>query len=188
LKQPPLVLPFEPGREWSFTGGPHSAWEHEGALAALDFAPATDSSGCVTTKKWLVAAAPGLVVRSGNGVVVLDLDGDGYEQTGWSLLYLHVATDGRVPLGTWVETDDRIGQPSCEGGVSTGTHLHFARKYNGEWLLADGAIPFNLDGWIAHAGEKPYEGTLTRGDEIVIANPVGSAESVIFRDSGEEGE
>jgi len=29
------------------------------------------------------------------------------------LLYLHIATEGRVPLGTWVEVDDRLGQPSC---------------------------------------------------------------------------
>ena len=47
-------------------------------------------------------------------------------------------------LDRLVETDDRIGHASCEGGVSTGTHLHFARKYNGEWVLADGPLPFVL--------------------------------------------
>ncbi|MBI2333054.1 MAG: LysM peptidoglycan-binding domain-containing protein [Chloroflexi bacterium] len=26
LNQPPLVLPFEPGAKWSFTGGPHNGW------------------------------------------------------------------------------------------------------------------------------------------------------------------
>ncbi len=186
LKQPKLVLPFEPNREWSYTGGPHSAWEHEGAIAAIDFAPATDSSGCVETEKWVVASAPGLVVRSDRGIVMLDLDGDGHEQTGWSLLYLHIATEGRVPLGTWVETDDRLGKPSCEGGVSTGTHLHFVRKYNGEWILADGPIPFDLDGWIAHNGDVKYEGTLTRGDETITASPVGELWATIFRDPPEE--
>lgn len=181
LTQPTLVLPFEPNVEWNFTGGPHSAWEREGAQAALDFAPATDSSGCVYTDRWVVASAPGLVVRSDIGVVVLDLDGDNHEQTGWSLLYLHIATKDRVRLGTWLETDDHIGYPSCEGGPSTGTNLHFARRYNGEWILADGPLPFTLSGWIAHAGKKPYEGTLTKGDKIVIANPVGPAETVIIR-------
>jgi len=182
LEQPPLVLPFEPRREWAYTGGPHSAWEHEGAQAALDFAPANDFSGCAETKKWVVASAPGLVVSSDHGVVMLDLDGDGNEETGWNLLYLHIATEGRIPLGTWVEVDDRLGQPSCEGGVSTGTHLHFARKYNGEWILADGPLPFNLDGWIPHNGEKPYYGTLTRDDETITASQVGELHSVIFRD------
>ena len=115
-------------------------------------------------------------------VVVFDLDGDGYEETGWNLMYLHVATKDRVKLGIWVETDDHIGHASCEGGVSTGTHLHFARKYNGEWILADGPIPFTLSGYVAHNGESPYEGTLTRGDVTIVADPVGTASSIIYRE------
>jgi len=185
LTQPSMVLPFEPKREWAYTGGPHGAWEHDGPLAAIDFAPATDKSGCTESEKWLVASAPGLVVRSAGGVVVLDLDGDGYEETGWNLLYLHVATKDRVKLGKWVDTDDRIGHASCEGGVSTGTHLHFARKYNGEWVLADGPMPFILSGYVIHNGEDPYLGTMTKGDVTIIANQVGTAGSVIFRDPDE---
>ncbi len=185
LSQPSMVLPFEPNREWAFTGGPHGAWEHDGPLAAIDFAPATDKAGCTESEKWLVASAPGLVVRSGDGVVVLDLDGDGYEETGWSLLYLHVATEDRVELDAWVETDERIGHASCEGGVSTGTHLHLARKYNGEWVLADGPIPFILSGYRVHNGEKPYEGTLTKGDTTITAHPAGIASTTIFRQPDE---
>jgi len=185
LTQPIMVLPFEPNREWAYTGGPHGAWEHEGPLAAIDFAPATDKSGCTESEKWLVASAPGLVVRSGGGVVVLDLDGDGYEETGWNLLYLHVATKDRIKLGTWVDTDDRIGHASCEGGVSTGTHLHFARKYNGEWVQADGPLPFVLSGYVIQYGDNAYEGTMTKDDVTIIANPVGRASSVIFRDPDE---
>jgi hypothetical protein len=89
--------------------------------------------------------APGLIVRSGNGIVVIDLDGDGYEQTGWAVLYLHIATKDRIALGSWVETGDMIGHPSCEGGVTTGTHVHIARRYNGEWIPADQTLPFVLD-------------------------------------------
>ena len=185
LVQPDLVLPFEPELQWAYTGGPHSAWEHEGALAALDFAP-NETSGCAETNRWVVASAPGLVVRSERGVVILDLDGDGQEETGWNLLYLHVATEDRVPVGTWLERDGRIGKPSCEGGVATGTHLHFARKYNGEWILAEGALSFDLDGWIAHNGTEPYLGTLTRGDEKITASVVGDFVSIIYRDPIEE--
>ncbi len=182
LSQPILTLPFETGRIWAYTGGPHSAWEHEGAIAALDFAPSSDVSGCTESDKWVLAPAPGLVVRSERGIVVLDLDGDGNEATGWNLLFLHIATNGRAPMGEWLEIDDQIGKPSCEGGISTGTHLHFARKYNGEWILADGALPFNLDGWISHAGEKAYKGTLTRGDETITASQVAEGWSVIVRE------
>lgn len=185
LTQPPMVLPFEPNREWAFTGGPHGAWEREGPLAAIDFAPSTDKPGCTESEKWLVASAPGLVVRSSNGVVVFDLDGDGHEETGWSLLYLHVATEDRVKLDTWVEADERIGHASCEGGVSTGTHLHMARKYNGEWVLADGPLPFTLSGYVVHNGEKPYQGTLTKGDTTIIAHPAGIASTTIIRQPDE---
>jgi LasA protease len=181
LAQPPMVLPFEPNRNWAFTGGPHGAWEHDGPLAAIDFAPATDKSGCTESEKWVVAAAPGLVVRSGAGLVVLDLDGDGYEETGWNLIYLHIATKDRVGLGTWVETNDRLGHASCEGGTSTGTHLHFARKYNGEWVLADSPLPFNLSGYVVHNGERPYLGTMTKGEITIIANEVGTSGSGIIR-------
>jgi len=181
LTAPPMVLPFEPNREWSYTGGPHGAWEHDGPLAAIDFAPATDKAGCTESEKWLVAAAPGLVVRSSNGVVVLDLDGDGHEETGWNLMYLHVGTEDRVKFKTWVETDDRIGHASCEGGVSTGTHLHLARKYNGEWVLADGPLPFILSGYVVHNGALPYEGTLTKGDTTITAHPAGTASTIIYR-------
>jgi hypothetical protein len=84
-------------------------------------------------------------------------------------------------VGTFAEQDDRIGHASCEGGQATGTHLHFARKYNGEWLEAVGPIPFVLGGWHVARGSRPYEGTLIRGDQIVTADPVGQLKSVIIR-------
>lgn len=185
LVQPQLSLPFEPNTEWSLTGGPHGAWEHDGSLAAVDFAPATDHGGCDPTPTWVTAVAPGLIVRSERGVVVEDLDGDGYEQTGWDLVYLHIASVGRVPVGTYVQRNDRIGHASCEGGVATGTHLHFVRKYNGEWVAADGPMPMVLDGWTVHQGSVPYEGTLTRDTSVVIADPVGQLKSVIIRSTND---
>jgi LasA protease len=181
IAQPALILPFEPNDQWNLTSGPHGAWEPSEPLAAIDFAPASDHKGCDISPLWVVASAPGLIVRSDNGVVMLDLDGDGNEQTGWDLLYLHMGEEGRVAAGTFVKAGDHIGHPSCEGGTSTGRHLHFARKYNGEWIIADSALPFTLSGWIVHAGEKAYQGTLTRGARIVTADPYGQAWSVIIR-------
>jgi LasA protease len=185
MTQPRMILPFFIGQMWSYTGGPHGAWEKEGARAALDFAPASSIQGCSETWDWALAMAPGLVVRSGNGVVVIDLDGDGHEQTGWAVLYLHIATKDRIELGTWVETGDMIGHPSCEGGHATGRHIHIARKYNGEWIPADGPLPFVLSGWTVHAGSAPYLGTITRNGETVTASVFGSFESRIIRDRDE---
>ncbi len=181
LTQPTLELPYAAGHTWSFSGGPHSAWGPDGALASLDFAPSSMSSGCVSSDEWITASASGLVVREGEGLVVVDLDADGYEQSGWTMIYLHVAAKGRVAVGTLLNTNDKIGHPSCEGGSATGTHVHIARKYNGEWILADGPIPFVLSEWTAHAGGLPYKGTLTKGDSVVIANEYGSFETLVYR-------
>lgn len=185
FSQPEMILPFERNVTWSFTGGPHSAWGTDGPLAAVDFAPRNDIPGCFATETWIVSIAPGLVVRSGNGVVVVDTDGDGSEQTGWNILYLHVANTNRVPLGRWVELNERIGHASCEGGVATGTHVHIARKYNGEWILADGPVPFVLSGWTVKAGDKPYLGKLVKGEKAIIADVYGQAWSLVSRE-GEE--
>jgi LasA protease len=181
LVQPHLELPFQPGERWSYTGGPHSSWQTGTPWGALDFAPVTGEPACAVSSAWVTASAPGLVVRSERGAVVLDLDGDGDENTGWALLYMHVASKDRVPVGAWLLVDDRIGHPSCEGGRTTGTHIHIARKYNGEWLEADGPLPFVLSGWWAAASDRAYEGYLLKGEQIVSARPQGSSPSSIFR-------
>jgi len=180
-EQPELALPFEPGVIWSYTSGPHAAWGAVQVRAALDFGPPMDAPGCRLTYAWVVAASPGLVVRSQNGAVVVDMDGDGDERTGWNILYMHIAKEGRVPVGTWVETGERIGHPSCEGGASTGTHTHIARKYNGEWISADGPLAFNLGGWIAKADSQPYLGWLVKGDQVVKSSLVGATASHIWQ-------
>jgi LasA protease len=167
LEMPELRLPWESGQTWYLTSGPHGGWNNGSAWAALDFAP-PGKIGCWTAEEWVVAAAPGLVVRSEKGVVMEDLDGDGHEETGWNLLYMHVATEGRVPLGTMLEQGQRLGHPSCEAGFSTASHVHLARKYNGEWIPADGSLPMILSGWRAHAIDA-YEGTLTKGDAVRTA-------------------
>jgi LasA protease len=181
LTQPSLILPFESGAVWSFTGGPHGGWGIGSAWAALDFAPPGEAFGCVQSDAWEVAAADGLVVRSKDGAVVLDLDGDGLEQTGWTLLYMHVETRDRVSAGTYLKAGDRIGHPSCEGGVSNGTHLHLARRYNGEWISADTNLPFNLEGWISSGDGAEYDGTLSRDGLSVTAWDGRIAENQIQR-------
>ena len=101
--------------------------------------------------------------------MIQDLDNDGYEQTGWDVLYMHIETRDRVQPGTYVYAGERIGHPSCEGGLSNATHVHLARKYNGEWIPADGSIPFNLDGWVSSGTGTEYDGYLTRGSTVLEA-------------------
>lgn len=170
LQQPALRLPFEEGKAWSYTGGPHTAWGEGAPLAALDFAPGMDTGGCTPSDEWVTAVAAGVVTRSDPATVMLDLDMDGDERTGWVIFYFHLATEGRVPAGAVLQAGDRIGHPSCEGGRATGTHVHVARLYNGEWMAAAGTLAFNLEGWIAQNGVRPYLGTLKRNTQVVTAS------------------
>lgn len=181
VAQPELHLPFPVGEFWNYTCAPHSAWGKNTPEAALDFAPPLDRAGCGTSIKFATAAASGLVVRTGTGVAVLDLDGDGNEQTGWVLLYLHVSSTEKVQVGDWVEVDENIGHPSCVGGSSSGIHIHIARKYNGEWVLAEGGLPFVLSGYQAYKDEKFCEGTLVKDDIVIEAYPWGNYKTQITR-------
>ncbi|MCB9110214.1 MAG: LysM peptidoglycan-binding domain-containing protein [Anaerolineales bacterium] len=169
LSQPPMQLPFAEGESWYFTGGPHGAWDSGSAWGAMDFAPPDNPGNCNISTSWVTAAADGLITRTGVGSVIQDLDNDGYEQTGWVILYMHVASAGRVTPGEYLFTNERVGHPSCEGGVSNATHVHIARKYNGEWISADGTYPFVLSGWVSSGDGIEYDGFLTRGAQTIEA-------------------
>jgi len=80
-------------------------------------------------------------------------------------MYLHIAPSGRVNVGTVLNAGDRIGHPSCEGGVADATHVHFARLYNGQWMDAQ-QMPMILSGWTITALDQEYEGKMSRGAEM----------------------
>jgi LasA protease len=181
LRQPTLQLPFEPEKAWAFTGGPHGGWGDGSAWAALDFAPPADVLGCIQSNEWVVAVADGPILRAADGAVIQDLDGDGYEQTGWVVLYMHVETRDRVNVGAYVMAGERIGHPSCEGGQSTGTHVHLARRYNGEWIPADQTLPFILDGWVSRGDGNVYDGFLERDGHTIEAWEGRSADNAVQR-------
>jgi murein DD-endopeptidase MepM/ murein hydrolase activator NlpD len=183
--QPLLELPFLPGERWSLTGGPHPAWKTGSPRGAIDLAPVTGEAACAVSGAWVTAPAAGIVARSARNVVALDLDGDGREQTGWVLIFLHIADHERVAEGVRLNVDERIGHPSCEGGTSTGTHVHFARKLNGEWLPADWPLPTVLGGWQVYAGQKNYSGGMKKDGQEVQASPVGPRTSIIVRQEGQ---
>jgi murein DD-endopeptidase MepM/ murein hydrolase activator NlpD len=176
--QPILTLPFTSGETWFYTGGPHGGWGNGSAWAAIDFAPPdareAGDPACYLSEYPVRAVADGLIVRSQRGSVILDLDGDGLESTGWTILYLHLAEQGRIATNTPVETGDVVGYSACEGGFSTATHLHIARRYNAEWVpadcpacTADSPPPaFTLSDWrvFGFSGQE-YQGLITRNGE-----------------------
>ena len=181
MQIPTLELPFAPGEAWALTGGLHEDWNTGTPLGALDFAPITGEPPCVVSRSWVLASASGIVTRSENGALQLALMDEAGKTTGWELLYMHVAEKDRISVGTHVNTNDPIGHPSCEGGVATGTHVHLARIYRGEWIGAGDPFPYILSGWLALPGEKPYQSTLIKGNQVVVANINGTNNAWIIR-------
>lgn len=178
LSQPALALPLGAGdKKWLYTGGPHSAWGAGDPLAAIDFAPPAETSGCDASPEWALAVADGVIARVDEGLVMLDLDGDGNSQTGWVIQYLHLLPESVPAPGTHLKQGDSIGHPSCAGGHATGRHVHIARLYNGVWISASATLPFNLNGWVATPGDQEYQGFLTRGDMQIPSSIYGEHES-----------
>jgi murein DD-endopeptidase MepM/ murein hydrolase activator NlpD len=174
LTQPPMTVPWASDESWYYTGGPHGGWGSGSAWAAIDFVAPEKVSGCEAAKQWARAVADGVIARSDYGVVILDLDGDGFIGTGWTVFYLHLASQDRpVTAGQAVRAGDPVGYPACESGFSQATHLHIGRRYNGEWIAADCSactltVPepqWQMDSWLVYSFGREYDGSLTEGDE-----------------------
>ncbi len=184
LKQPQLRLPWNDGEMWYFTGGPHSGWGDLAAWSAVDFSPSDTPGSCIPSRLWVISAAPGKVLRAEHGRVMESLSNSDFQGSGWTLMYMHMATAGRVNAGTQVNIGDRIGHPSCEGGDAEASHVHFARLYNGQWIGAE-TLPMVLSGWTINALDQAYEGTMSRGAQSRQAcNCRDDAQDGIVADGG----
>lgn len=180
LYPPSLILPFPIGQSWCFSNGPHGAWDAKGPEAAVDLAPPQDEYSDALSRM-LVASASGCVVRSEKNTVVIDLDCDGLEQTGWNIFFYHLSEEGRARAKSKVRQGQKIGYASSAGGVSSGIHVHVALKYNGEWILAGGPIPFSLSRWVLAAGDAAGEWLFLRSGRAVVSSNDCDFPNMIYR-------
>jgi LasA protease len=180
LDQPDFILPFSIGQSWCFSNGPHGAWDAKGPAAAIDFAPPQfEYSGPQT--RLLLASATGCVVRADPDTVMIDLDCDGDEHAGWDIFSYHVSEEGKARLGSKVHRGQKIGYASSEGGLNTGIHVHMAHKFNGEWMLADGPLPFSVSRWTLTAGGAGGEWFFLRDGAKIAASVDCDFEDMIYR-------
>jgi LasA protease len=181
MQLPVLELPFAPGEPWALTGGLHEDWDTGTPQGALDFAPITGETHCAVSRAWVQAVAAGVVTRSEKGLLQLALVDEEGKATGWELLYMHIAEKERTAAGMHVRVNEPLGHPSCEGGLASGSHVHLARLFHGEWIGAGDLFPYILSGWLALPGEKAYQSSLMRGDQVIVAHSDGTRQSWITR-------
>lgn len=146
-------LPFPIGDHW-WIGGSHT---HTGSgsypQSSLDMG-LTGSWGDDISHIKVTAAASGVVKKHSSCYLEIMHDG------GWSTTYYHLSNI-QVADKTRVEANQALAnyasnkqQALCNGGHSTGPHLHFSVKRDGQHIHLDG---HELSRYIVHTGRHSYD-------------------------------
>ncbi|MFR9719181.1 M23 family metallopeptidase [Aeromonas diversa] len=149
-------MPWRQGYSWKVNG----AHAHSGSgfpLSSIDASYDWPGWGSPT---YTVAAA-----NSGTVTVFSRCQVRVTHSSGWATNYYHMA-DIAVRSGDYVEANTRLGtyasdrnQALCEGGSSTGPHLHFSLLYNGVFRSLQGTT---LGGYQVNVGSYSYDNHCSR--------------------------
>ena len=147
--------PWERGDTWA-GGGAHGD-TGSGLQNALDFWGSFRNWGSADIFQWYVTAAQSGVARVWSSCSVTVVHGNGWE-TNYYHLENVVVTDMQA-----VQRDDRISnyaddlaQATCQGGFSSGPHVHFSIEYNGLRVLID-ETNVDFTSWSHHVGVGQYD-------------------------------
>lgn len=183
-----LNLPWRAGETWFFTAGPHCDPPKPNQQCSpgadrygLDFAPPAKSDPVPSSDGWVAASAGGIVRVASRSLV--EIDHGGGLRTG----YYHLQSSTiAVQVGDVVSAGAILGKSSKEalrGGRATGAHVHFylcmttdpeAVCLGNDSLVlpADGLV---LSGWTAAETSSNYNGTMTKGQDVRVANAIHCA-------------
>lgn len=164
---PSFKIPLPGGAKWLLTnevGGyeclGESPWPdtaHQSSnYYSIDFSPTNvkDAGGSYTGNIPVIAADGGYVAvasyTDANGYyVVIDHDGDGNLNTGYSTRYLHLQSNLQVSVGNTVIQGQLLGYMGNTGNPTTGTHLHFGVRYQDSGNSSVSQLSYAVvDGWI----------------------------------------
>jgi LasA protease len=152
-----MQFPFPVGQSWYF-GGAHADDGSGFPLSSLDFSYKWEDWGD-TIGSHVVASAGGKVKRHSSCFVEVIHSG------GWSTGYYHLGGLS-VQNGQTIKANDKIGkyaktkaQALCDGGDSTGPHLHWSLYNSGEEVSLSGVV---LSGWQIHPGTSNYDENCNR--------------------------
>ncbi len=151
-----LQLPYPVGESWRFGGSHTSSGSGSYPQSSLDFFAASGGGwGTDTSGYWVSASTGGTAVRhSSCSVEVISPGGE------WSTSYYHLdnvqittnqGVSRNTPLANYADNEP---QALCNGGSSTGPHVHFSLKQNGLYSDLNGV---KLSGYSVHTGQTSYD-------------------------------
>ena len=149
-----LQLPYPIGESWYFGGSHTFTGSGSYPQSSLDFFESMVGWGTDTSNIMVVASNKGIAVKHSSCFVeVIGTDG-------WSTSYYHL-DNVQVTTNQTVAQNSRLAnyannkaQALCNGGHSTGPHVHFSLKQNGSYAHLNGV---NLSGYLVHTGRYSYD-------------------------------
>ncbi len=164
-----LRFPFD--GTWYYTGGPHTYTEKPRVITAkirpeLDFAPpevtsCKNNAGAVAENDWVTASESGEVIAITDPGKIIARDNKGFDIT-----YEHIDVRNDLRKGDVVEEGEQIGNPGCFGNT-TGIHVDISVSKDGQSIPAKNLI---FSGYTVGELPENYDGTLTKGNEIITAD------------------
>ena len=161
-EMPAFDLPFDHSKQWFFNGV--HTWNGEDdngdPMSSLDLTRTWSLMwGDVTSDDWVAAATDGVVTKFSSCSMRVTHD------SGWATDYYHLDniqfTTGDVvkageKLANYANT---LAQATCQGGHSTGPHVHFTLIHDGELASLSG---IKLSQWDVHPGTVSYDSSPSR--------------------------
>jgi LasA protease len=152
-----MQFPWPAHQSWHF-GGAHADDGSGFPLSSMDFSQGWESWGD-PINSYVVASADGKVKKHSSCFVEVIHSG------GWSTGYYHLGTIS-VQNGQTIKANDKIGkyannqaQALCNGGSSTGPHVHWTLYSSGVEASLSGVA---LAGWKIHPGTSNYDEDCSR--------------------------
>lgn len=153
---PALDLPFQSPQAWQFNGVHTWTGDNDNSpMSSIDFTSSwSEDWGDDTSERWVTASHDGEVTVFSSCYVHIQ------HESGWGTRYYHLS-NLQVETGQQVKAGELLAnyapdleQALCSGGKSTGPHLHFALRKDGQYSnLQEVAI----SGYIVQSGDFSYD-------------------------------
>lgn len=153
-----LQFPFPLGQSWHIGGAHTNSGSGSYPLSSLDMGRG-GGWGSNQSGVWVAASAGGQFKRHSSCFAEI-VHADGWSTTYYHLMNIQYGTGQSVSKNTrFANPANTYAQALCNGGGSTGPHLHWSLKRNGSWYHLNGSY---LSGWRITATGNSYDTNCNR--------------------------